>query len=66
MDAAAFAHHQPPKQSGRRNDQNLNDRHLETLIDPCRAAVCGEDDQRDQDQTKQQGKEVFAGEDVFH
>jgi len=39
---------------------------LKALIDPCGAAICGEDDQCDQDQAEQEGKEVFAGEDLFH
>jgi len=39
---------------------------LEALIYPRRAAVCGEDDQSDQDQTEQEGEEVFAGEEALH
>ena len=39
---------------------------LETLIDPGRAAVCGEDDQSDQNQAEQQGPKILAREDAFH
>ena len=38
---------------------------LEALIDPCGAAVCGEDDEGDEDEAEQKGEQVFAGEE-FH
>jgi len=33
---------------------------LEALINPGRIAIGGEDDQRDQDEAKQEGEEVFS------
>jgi hypothetical protein len=38
---------------------------LETLIDPYWAAVCGEDDEGDEDQAEEEGEKIFAGEE-FH
>jgi hypothetical protein len=35
---------------------------LKALIDPGWAAVCREDDERDQNQAEEEGEEVFAGE----
>lgn len=55
-----------PKKRGGGENQNIFKRHLEALIDPRRAAVCGEDDEGDEDEAEEEGEEVFAGEDEFH
>ena len=57
--SAAFAQEDAAKKRGGSEDQDFFKRHLEALIDPCGAAVCGEDDEGDEDEAKQEGEEVF-------
>jgi len=51
-----------PEERGDGENQDIFKRHLEALIDPRRAAVCGEDDKCNEDEAEEEGKEVFAGE----
>ena len=55
-----------PEERGGGENQNIFKRHLEALIDPRRARVCGEDDEGDEDEAEEEGEEVFAGEDSLH
>ncbi|GJQ35005.1 MAG: hypothetical protein JETCAE01_10150 [Anaerolineaceae bacterium] len=55
-----------PEERGGGENQNIFKRHLEALIDPRGARVCGEDDEGDEDEAEEEGEEVFAGEDLFH
>lgn len=61
---AAFAEEDAAKQGGGGENQNVFKRHLEALIYPRRAAVCGEDDEGDEDEAEEEGEEVFAGEEM--
>jgi len=36
------------------------------LIDPRGAAICGEDDEGDEDEAKEEGEQVLSREEVFH
>lgn len=54
-----------PKKRGGGENQDIFKRHLEALIDPRRARVCGEDDEGDEDEAEEEGEEVFDGEDFF-
>ena len=63
---AVVAEGRCPEKRGGGENQDIFKRHLEALIDPCRARVCGEDDEGDEDKAEEEGEEVFAGEDLFH
>jgi len=56
---AAFAHDEAPEQGEGGEDEDLDDGHLEALIDPRRAAIGGEDDERDEDEAEEKGKKVL-------
>lgn len=62
----AVAKENCPEECGSGEGQDFFKRHLEALIDPCGAGVCGEDDEGDEDEAEEEGEEVFAGEDLFH
>lgn len=49
-----------PEERGGGENQDIFKRHLEALIDPSRARVCGEDDEGDEDEAEEEGEEVFA------
>ena len=49
-----------PKKRGGGENQDIFKRHLEALIDPRRARVCGEDDEGEEDEAEEEGEEVFA------
>lgn len=49
-----------PEERGGGENQDIFKRHLEALIDPRRARVCGEDDEGDEDEAEEEGEEVFA------
>ena len=48
-----------PEKRGGGENQDVFKRHLEALIDPRRARVCGEDDEGDEDEAEEKGEEVF-------
>lgn len=62
----AFAQERPPEERGGGENQDVFKRHLEALIDPRRAAVCGEDDEGDEDEAEEEGEEVFVREETLH
>ena len=45
-----------PKKRGGGENQDVFKRHLEALIDPRRARVCGEDDEGDEDEAEEEGE----------
>ena len=50
-----------PEERGGGENQDIFKRHLEALIDPHRARVCGEDNEGDEDEAEEESEEVFAG-----
>jgi hypothetical protein len=55
-----------PEERGGGENQNIFKRHLEALIDPRGARVCGEDDEGDEDEAEEEGEQVLSREEVFH